>query len=358
MKKLNLFAPINPLGYGVVGANLLTEFSRDLDVTLIGCGPLDVEPKYRDVVAKAQGRMATFEAGFNEAPCLKVWHEFSMADRIGKGPYYGFPFFEINKFDDRRINHLACLDHLFLASHWAKEVVRKDLKDLPITVVPLGVDRSVFNPSNNVVTDKCIFFNCGKWEKRKGHDILLEAFKAAFPNNESDVALHVAAENPFLPEKHKQEWVRYYRSDRRVTLIPRVATHEEVAKIMSPISCGIFPSRAEGWNLEALELMSMGKPLIITNYSSHTEFCNSDNSYLIDIDELEPAVDEVFFDGSSGEWAKLNESVFNQMVSHMRAFYESWKVNHNIINEGGIKTAIDLTWSKTANTIKDTIWTS
>ena len=32
MKKLNLFAPINSLGYGVVGLNLLKVLSQKLDV--------------------------------------------------------------------------------------------------------------------------------------------------------------------------------------------------------------------------------------------------------------------------------------------------------------------------------------
>ena len=34
MKKLNLFSPINSLGYGVVGLNLLKVLSQKLDVAL------------------------------------------------------------------------------------------------------------------------------------------------------------------------------------------------------------------------------------------------------------------------------------------------------------------------------------
>ena len=65
-----------------------------------------------------------------------------------------------------------------------------------------------------------------------------------------------------------------YTSDVRVKMIPRVNTSEEVARIMGQVDCGVFPARGEGWNLELLEMMSMGKPVIATNYSGHTQFCD------------------------------------------------------------------------------------
>ena len=70
---------------------------------------------------------------------------------------------------------------------------------------------------------------------------------------------------------------------------------------MSKVDVGIFPSRAEGWNLEILELMSCGKHIITTNYSAHTEFCNKENALLVDIDELETAYDGKWFLGSCGK---------------------------------------------------------
>ena len=83
----------------------------------------------------------------------------------------------------------------------------------------------------------------------------------------------------------------------RIRILPRLNTHEDVAVIMSQADVGVFPSRAEGWNLEALEMLSMGKHLIITDYSAHTEFCNKDNSRLIQIDEMEDAHDGIWFHG-------------------------------------------------------------
>ena len=361
MKKLNLFSPISSLGYGVVGLNVLKHLSKNLDIALTLIGNMEGSEQDVHLAQQAIDKATLFE-GFNKAPCLKIWHEFALADRIGSGPAFAFPFFEINKFDQRRINHLKSVDGIMVASKWAKDVIKNHL-DVPpalVSVIPLGVDTSIFTAGPHQVTDKCVFFNCGKWEKRKGHDLLLEMFRAAFPE-EIDVELWMMCTNPFLSAetgflKVRHEWERYYKSDPRVRLIDRVATHGEVAQIMGATNCGVFPSRAEGWNLELLEMMSMGKHVITTNYSAHTEFCDKTNARLIEINTLEKAEDGLFFDGNSGEWASLEGKPFTQTVEYMREFYESWKSDPNQYNKEGVDTAKRLSWTRTANHIEEIIY--
>ena len=295
MKKMNLMTPINSLGYGVAGLNILKSLSRTTSVScfLIGNPELSTQED-ANIVQEALSRKETFD--YN-APCVKIWHETNMAERIGKGPLFGFPFFEITKFDDKRIHHLKSTDSIIVASQWAASVVNDNIKfAVPVHVCPLGVDRTIFNENGNAPTDECIFLNCGKWEIRKGHDVLLRAFKAAFPSEE-DVRLCMLPTNPFLSPKEKSEWEVFYRSDPRVNIIDRVGSHTEVASIMKQSTCGVFPSRAEGWNLELLEMMSCGKPVITTNYSAHTEFCTQDNARLIEIDSMEDAYDGKWFNG-------------------------------------------------------------
>ena len=356
MNKLNLVAPINNLGYGIVGLNILKSLSSLIDIALFPIGNIDTTSHNANIIQEATANAQLFE-GFSDAPCLKIWHEFSLADRIGRGQSFAFPFFEINKFDQKRINHLNSVDSIVVASSWASTVIKNHIPNIPVNVVPVGVDSSIFANISPTTTDKCIFFNCGKWEKRKGHDVLLEMFKQAFPT-ETNVELWMMCQNPFLQPKLHREWERYYASDSRVRLLNRVETQTELAAIMNQTNCGIFPSRAEGWNLELLEMMALGKHVIATNYSAHTEFCNNQNSKLIDIVDMEAAEDGVFFDGSGGEWASLDNSPMQQGVEHMKEFYEQWKTDHSIINEEGIQTAQKLTWTNTANKIEEVIYGS
>lgn len=354
MKKLNLFAPISTLGYGVVGLNILKGLVHNHDIALSLIGNADTSKEDTHIVQSAIDKMQLFDQ-FVDAPCLKVWHEFALAERVGSGPYFAFPFFEINRLDDMRVNHLSSVDHIIVASKWAKDIIENANVTTPISVVPLGVNRSIFTHNLQQIGNKCIFLNCGKWEKRKGHDVLLDMFQSAFPD-EVDVALHMMPSNPFLPDKVRNEWERYYDSDPRVKIFKHVPSHKEVAQIMSESNCGIFPSRAEGWNLEILEMMSMGKHIITTNYSAHTQYCTDKNSSLIEIEKLETAEDGLFFDGSSGEWANLEGRSFDQGVQYLREFYEAWKLNPNLVNQEGIKTAEKLSWSNTAQQLEEIIY--
>ena len=39
---------------------------------------------------------------------------------------------------------------------------------------------------------------------------------------------------------------------------------------MAEAHCGVFPARSEGWNLGLVEMLSMGRHVIATDYSAHT----------------------------------------------------------------------------------------
>jgi hypothetical protein len=112
---------------------------------------------------------------------------------------------------------------------------------------------------------------------------------------------------------------------------------------MARTDCGVFLSRAEGWNLEAIEMMALGKPIIITNYSAHTEFCSANNASLVEINEVEEAYDGIWFHGQ-GSWAALNNEVKEQTINHMRKV-----CGKSIYNSNGVVTAQHHSWENTAN---------
>jgi glycosyltransferase involved in cell wall biosynthesis len=127
---------------------------------------------------------------------------------------------------------------------------------------------------------------------------------------------------------------------------------------MRQTDCGIFPARAEGWNLELLEMMACGKDVIATNYSAHTEFCNKDNCFLVDINGLETAHDGVFFSGKYGHWASFDNFAKDQLIEHMRNVHgvkqqyingwDSQMRDFTSRNHAGIKTAKKFTWKNSA----------
>lgn len=351
---INLYTPINSLGYGVVGYNLWKELNDITDVTLwpmAGSNSLELPVANNpDIVNRIKEDLDKRYSPNGMAPCLKVWHENSLLERIGIGPYFALPFFEINKFDKERKLNILSTDGIIVCSQWAKNIVEQETKHSNVHVVPCGVDTEIFQCNiTNRSSEKCVFFNCGKWEIRKGHDILGQAFKDAFQGNE-DVELWMMCDNPFFNESQTASFTSKYQ-DHRIKLISRVPNQESLANIMSQTYCGVFPSRAEGWNLEALEMMACGNEVIITDYSAHTEFCDNDNSLLVCINKEEPAYDGHFFKGDKGTWASFEGEAYDTLVLYLRNIYKQWQEEPFLINDAGIETANRLSWKAMASNI-------
>ena len=345
---INLIAPINSLGYGVVGHNLLKSLLSINPSTALY--PIS-NPEFTDeyVIRGMANRGA-----FRMFPSIKVWHQNEVHAHIGKGEHIGFPIFELTEFTDEEKLSMSHCDKLFVCSEWAKSVLTDGQSDWscpPVYVIPLGVDTHIFKPEMSS-RKKTVFFNCGKWEIRKGHDVLLECFNSAF-GHDDDVELWMMCDNPFIGNQN-EDWKGLYKNSKlgeKIRIIPRQKTHQDVYNIMKQTDCGVFPARAEGWNLELLEMMACGKQVIATNYSAHSQYCTPINSLLVNIEKLEPAYDGVFFDGKIGQWASLDNDQSCVIIEYMRMVHSFKQSGDLKLNINGIETAKNLSWENSAKKV-------
>ena len=349
---MNIVSPINcQTGYGITGYNIWKQiFDKDPTTTLFNIGDISIENHWaKNNIINSLKNQKNVDI---TKPCLKIWHTNDILFRlVGSSPYGCLTFFELDTLPENEIKNINKLDKIFVASSWAKNVLINNNVTIDIIVCPQGVDRDIFNEEIQVHKEdnKYIFINIGKWEKRKGHDILYQLFNSAFNEND-DVELWMINSNPFLTQEQTAEWIKLYKDSKlgdKIKIFPRISSQVDLAKLMQYANCGIFPSRAEGWNNEAIEMLSIGKPIIITNYSAHTEYCNKDNSYLVNIDTLEKAHDDMWFKNTEGNWASLNSAVQEQFISYMRYVFDNRISN----NDNGIVTSKNYTWNKAASTI-------
>jgi len=346
------------LGYGAASVNILLSLEKlDTEITWFPIGnPVLTIPKHEQI-KKWIDRQNNFNANY---PSFTCWHENQLALRLGKGLNYALSFFELNKLNPRRISHLNSVDHILTPSKWGESVLKEhDIKP-PISVIPMGVDTQIFRPQKlEKEKDKFVVLVMGKWEIRKSHDLIPDIFHKAFENCE-DVEFWMVTNNVFLTQEETCEWQYYYQSilgeklREKIRFISPLSTDIELANLMNKVSCGLSLSKSEGWDLPLLQMMACGIPVIATNYSAHTEFCTSKNSYLIDIDELEVAFDGKWFGegtDNQGEWAKIGPPQINQTISHLKYLYKNRPDNPN-----GIKTAHKLTWNACASKLKEIIY--
>lgn len=300
--------------------------------------------------------------------------------------------------DEYAVLHCAArMDELWVPTEWHKAVFLRLLTQqgsaasVPlITIIPEAVDTTLFDPffmrtgpsrsivgsdrlllvdgsrvntsavspDTFVVHKECAFADnrvvCNdhhrfeflsvfKWEYRKGWDVMLDAYWAAF-GPEDDVLLRVRSYVPLtsggdrnitrLMETHAQRTLGLPLSQlARVVwengvegfTIPRdistdmatIAggtdaeeivqesttpnalpdaqqethlTREDMRDLLASANAFVLSTRGEGWGLPVAEAMAMALPVIVTNHSGPAAFATHDNAYLIpilpDLDEL------------------------------------------------------------------------
>jgi len=352
---LNLIGPICSTGYGISVYNFALQLiAAGVDLSIFPIGHIENMPRINDLSPYIVKN--SYKNINKDAPCVKIWHQNDLYEFVGKNKHIGFPIFELDKFSLAEKHSLMNCDELIVCSTWAKSIIANSGFNKPVKVVPLGFDPDVFKPAE-MIGGPTRFFNAGKWEIRKGHDFVLKCFEKAF-STKDNVQLIMACDNPFL-EGNGLEWVKKYKASTlasKIVLVPRQQTQKNVYYIMKQVDCGIFPARAEGWNLELLELMSCGKHLITTNYSGHTEFCTKDSCRFIDVTSLESAYDGIWFDGKTGSWAYLGPEQEEQMIFHMREVHKLKQSGGLVQNTAGVLRASQFTWEKSTSKLLKAIY--
>ncbi len=357
MNQLLFQGPICETGYGIVATNQLYELdNQGKNIVLLPKGrEVVAAQKYHECIKRCANRTMELR---QDSPFLKIWHQFELLERIGRGQYIGYPIFEMNRMTEFEQLNLRACDKLAVCSKWAKDVLAQH--EIKSEVCPLGVDLEVFKPrAFRQERENFIFGNFGKWEIRKGHDVLISAFNKAFSPKDK-VELWVCCQNFLLTKEENDEWNRSYLHSKmgaagKIKILPRQESQDQVANIMSMVDCGVFPARAEGWNLEILELMACGIPSIVSDYAGHTEFCNPRNAVMLPISEMEQAFDGKWFkpgqNANQGEWAVPDE---NSLIDYLRLMKnEDYMVKQRI--DECLETAKKYTWENCAKRLSEII---
>jgi glycosyltransferase involved in cell wall biosynthesis len=289
-----------------------------------------------------------------DSPSLMIWHQDNLTKFVGSGEKFAFTAFELETLSSTEVHSMRYPDLLLVPSEWAVSVCKAH--NVRALSCPLGFEPSIFSPKEEEMapSEVTIFGNFGKWEVRKGHDILIDAFNAAF-DKEDNVILAMMPHNFFLSQEQTEAWHSKYLKSKlgsKIRIIPRMDTQFDVSNVMRQIHCAVFPARAEGWNLEALECMALGKDVIITDCTGHKEFID-DSCKLIDMPDIfERAEDGVFFNGRS-HWRKFEKDSFDQLVNHLRVVHKNRldrKQNVKAINK-----ANEFTWEKSISKLEQRI---
>ncbi len=181
-------------------------------------------------------------------------------------------------------------DQYWAHSNWIaglaeRSGVRADL----IRLVPLGIDPEVFRPDGPgypVPTKKRFrFLFVGGVSRRKGTDILLEAYHRAFTAAD-DVCLVLKDHSGdlFYRANEVRERIAAIRGDPsapEIVHLDEFLSDRDLAALYRACDVAVFPYRAEGFCLPILEAMACGTPGIVPQFGACLDFCSAPTSYFV-----------------------------------------------------------------------------
>lgn len=341
---VNIYGPINDLGYGIVTRGLIKGLqSLGINDFHLDCiGPPQIED---------QQELQKLMYHMNELywkrslPSVALWHEFDLSKFSGK-KLIAMPFFETTDFFPIAKSYLSQMDSIFVLSNWAKTVIHNSIgTSVPVQVIPAAANLletpEILNTQKSPIFT---FIAVGKFEKRKSHLEVMQAYLNAFSNYPAETRLILHCYNPFDANFAKNMSGYYQRlglqiinsMSRGSTLVGvrgkavievplgRIDANQ-LNKLYRYAHVGVYPSKAEGWNLPLMESIQSNLPCIATNYSAHTEYLTPEFKYPQDLllknIGTEVALDGVFFHGNRGNWCTIN---VNELSEKMLYAYNNY----------------------------------
>lgn len=132
------------------------------------------------------------------------------------------------------------------------------------------------------INEFIVFFNFdyGSSSDRKNPEGVMRAFAAAFQKDDKARLVFKTMNATNYPQRvHELQLLALQLGiDSQITTIDNYVSQADLYSLTAAIDVYISLHRGEGFGLGVAEAMYLGKPVVVTDYSSTTEFCNQENS--------------------------------------------------------------------------------
>jgi glycosyltransferase involved in cell wall biosynthesis len=216
-----------------------------------------------------------------------------------------FSVWEYNKIPDTWIEILENAKVVMTQSNYCKSIFSKHISNSgKIHIIPYIIPRE-FSPNGPKLRlfDENLFVygSVFEWVPRKVPELMIEAFTREFKPNEP-VRLILKTQIPYDINSLNQsnfhdnpihnsiiQVLRLIKQDPRILIfsnpIPNIS--DFYRGLNAYISC----TAGEGWGQTLSESMACGIPTIGSNHSGNLDFMNSENSYLVEVENWSPTVE-------------------------------------------------------------------
>lgn len=276
---------------------------------------------------------------------------------------YGYTFFEY-ELSDSALKNASNYDIIFTGSTWNKEkLAERGIFNTEVLIQ--GIDPVLFYEGEKLKSnDLFVIFSGGKFELRKGQDLVLKAFKILSEKYPDMILInawynmwpetvksmyhskHIKFE--YTGETWKNFMVNLCRVNdidgNRVFTLP-ITPNEKLRDVYLNSDIGLFPNRCEGGtNLVLMEYMACGKPVIASYTSGHKDVLDENNSFRI------MKMNEYKISDGSKLLADWQEPEIDEIVSQLEYAYHH-RDEIKAVGKRGAATMRNFTWTKSAEVL-------
>ena len=295
-----------------------------------------------------------------EGANLKPWYiETKAPNRVG------YTFFEKSSLCKNDIVRAkSYFDWVVAGSTWCENVLKNCGLNQSSTILQ-GIDPKRFHAGyseKKQLKDKFVIFSGGKFEFRKGQDLVVRAFKIIQDKyddvilvnswfNHWDLSIQTMSMSPHIRfEMPKGDYFKAVHhlltinnvNPEKVIVLPPI-DNRQIAEIYRNTDCGLFPNRCEGGtNLVLMEYMACGKPVIASNNTGQMDVLSDSHAILLK-DQRPLNIKQE--DGSL--YSSWYESNLDEIVYHLEWAYQ----NRDRIKEIGLagsRFISQYTWDRSA----------
>lgn len=194
------------------------------------------------------------------------------------------------------------LDEIWTISEFCREAIAAHT-DKPVKVFPIPFrDRPAVAKKTGGRTRFLFAMDFNSVFKRKNPLGTIEAFQRAFPGRD-DVELVLKVINGKQHVSAAERLRAVVAEDDRITLIEKYLSTQELRELYEHSDCYVSLHRSEGFGFTVAEAMSMGIPVISTDYSGTAEFLDPVNCWPVPYEIVEVGQDAAPYP-SGARWAE------------------------------------------------------
>lgn len=239
---------------------------------------------------------------------------------------------ELAEVPDAFCSDLDMFQEIWTMSSFCTNTIEKK-STVPVLTVPLyaNPNRTVMKNGReyfNIEKDVFLFmfaYDCSSYVSRKNPQAAVQAFLKAFSPEDRHVGLVLKLNFSENFKRHLEELLKILSPYPHIYYIDKYLTDDEMRTLIQISDTFITLHRSEGFGLLPLEAMSLGTPVISTEWSGNMEYMNHMNTALVGYNMI--PVDGQYVGSTPGDGLVWADPDIDEAAAHMRRMVsdKSWR---------------------------------